>query len=204
MTLTVVLPDQQRGRRFSARAGTCGIDRKQLSQVAWPVDLMGKNMHPIYIYRYSRTNIYQIIKDPNTPRRFSECGSYCHGPRHCSASVAGSEHGCFCGIPSSKDSRALDLDVVAPVPVCLVLAHVVANASHGRNADVQYLDERGMPYQCPCSATFVSNGSCGSKDDVVLAASLYCYHKHWEYYFTCGLRPRSNASISKVEDADVG
>ncbi len=92
----------------------------------------------------------------------------------------------------------------APVPVCLVLAHVVANASHGRNADVQYLDELGMPYQCPCCATFVSNGCCGSKDGVVHAASLYCYHEHWGYYITCGLRPRSNASISKVEDADVG
>lgn len=152
----------------------------------------------------SRTNISQIIKDPNAPRKFSKCEGSCLGPQHCSASMAGSEHGRLCGIPSSKDSRALGLDVIAPVPVCLVLAHVVAKASHGRNADVQYLDERGMPYQCPYSATFVSNGCCGSKDSVVHAASLYCCHKYWGYYFTCRLRPRSNASISKVEDADVG
>ena len=175
LSLTVVLPAQQRGRRFLPRADTCRIDRKQFSQVAWPVDLMGSDMPP------SRTSISQVIRGPNPPRRFSECGSYCHGPPHCSASVAGSEHGCFCGIPSSKGSRALGLDLVAPVPVCLVLAHVVANASHGRNADVQYLDERGMPYQCPCSATSVSNRCCGSKDGVVHAASLYCYHEHWGY-----------------------
>lgn len=160
---TRILPPQQRGRRFAPRAGSCGTDHRQFCEVPWPVDLMGPDTPR------APPDITQLVKDASSPPppKLTECGMYCNGPQDCSASVAGSEHGCFCGIPSPKDSMVLGLDPVAPVPVCLVLGQAMTNGLHGRNTAIRYFDERGLPYQCLCNATFVSERCCGSTDGVI-------------------------------------
>lgn len=158
---TRILAPQQGGARASPRAGRCGVDRRQFCQVPWPVDLVGSEVPR------APPDITQVVKDPSTPQRFSECGMHCNGPQDCSNSVEESDPGCFRGIPSPRDSRVLGFDPIVPVPVCLVLAHVVTNGFNGRDNVIRYIDEPGLPYQCPYNTTFVSERCCGVRDGMI-------------------------------------
>ncbi len=77
------------------------------------------------------------------------------------------ENDCFCGVPTPEDGRRLGLDIIAPVPVCLVLAHLVVDGLSGRDIGRSFVDQRGVPYQCPCNSTYISNACCGNEDGMV-------------------------------------
>lgn len=167
ITTMVILPAQNVARNrlnpHGPPAGTCGPDKRQFCPMEWP-----KAIGPI-----PRTPIGAtlIVKSPAAAAvpsdNFTQCGQYCHGPQDCGSSDADGQ--CFCAVPSPQDARTLGLDVVAPVPVCLVLAGLAVESLAGRD-ERKYLDERGMEYQCPCNSTYTAPVCCGSSDGMVWLA----------------------------------
>lgn len=141
-------------------AGTCCPDKRQFCPMKWP-----KAIGPIPQTPVGAT---QIIKAPTfvaaPSDNFTQCGQYCHKPQDCGSSNA-DDH-CFCAVRSPQDARTLGLDVVAPVPVCLVLAGLAVTSLAGRDV-IKYLDERGLEYECPCNGTYTHTACCGSKDGTV-------------------------------------
>ncbi|KAL8731382.1 MAG: hypothetical protein Q9166_003474 [cf. Caloplaca sp. 2 TL-2023] len=148
-----ILPAQPPVNRLGGTApaaGTCGIDGKQFCEIPWPVEILGPDIPR------APSNVTQVVKPPPRPPsdNLTECGRYCSKPQDCSPAVDDG-NGCFCGIPSPEDSRILSLDPVAPVPVCLVLAHLLGGGLSGRDIDTtqtRYLDQSGEPYLWPCNS----------------------------------------------------
>ena len=87
------------------------------------------------------------------------CGKYCNGPQDYSSGKSNDD--CLCSIRSAQDARTLGLDVVVPVPVCLVTQALQSSTSMGwlGGRDVlRNVDEHGITHQCPCNASIISDG----------------------------------------------
>lgn len=148
-------------------AGTCGTNGTQFCPSLWPENSLG----PISQMQ-APPNSTEIVK-PKTAgsNNLTVCGSYCTGPQDCGSSNA--LESCSCAMPSPADTRTLGLDPVAPVAVCLVLAlTTISSPLNGRGVP-QYVDERGLAYQCRCNSTYTSNECCGSSLARTGASSLY-------------------------------
>jgi len=171
-----VLPAQPGANRLHGiAAGTCGPDKLQFCPSTWPTEILGDIKQML-----TPPNATEIIAPPASPptKDFTTCGRYCSKQKDCGP--GDSQRDCFCGLPSPKDAYTLGLDPISPVSVCLVLALTVAGIS-GRDVPVleggfaapapapalQYLDERGEAYQCPCNSTYISSSCCGVKDGMV-------------------------------------
>ena len=159
-----VLPAQNVARNrlnpHGPPAGTCGPDKRQFCPMKWP-----KMIGPIPQTPVGAT---QIVKSPASAavssHNLTQCGQYCHRPQDCGSSNVNDY--CFCAVPSPQDARTLGLDVIAPVPVCLVLAGLAVSSLAGRD-EIKYLDEQGLEYECPCNSTFTHTACCSSKDGTV-------------------------------------
>ncbi|KAL8895582.1 MAG: hypothetical protein Q9192_003547 [Flavoplaca navasiana] len=138
LSLMQILPSQRPATRLGAAApaaGTCGIDRKQFCEISWPADILGPDIPR------APPNSSQVVKPAaaaHPSRNFTECGRYFSRHLDCSKPGTGDAsdgNDCFCGIPSQEDGKRLGLDILAPVPVCLVLAHLAIEGLSGRDVE---------------------------------------------------------------------
>ena len=117
-------------------AGTCGADKRQFCPMKWPKAIGPVPQTPVGATLIVKSPAAAAAAVPSN--NFTQCGQYCHGPQDCGSSDANDQ--CLCAVPSPQDAKTLRLDVVAPVPVCLVLVGLAVGSLAGRD-ETKYLDE---------------------------------------------------------------
>ena len=147
-------------------SGTCGPDGRQFCPSPWPEAQLG----PIPRAPPFTTDIVVAppSPDPGAKRNLTVCGNQCKGQSDCSPTKGG--YGCDCAVPNTEDARFLGLDPVAPPSICLSLNLLAfgAKSLQGRSYwGSELVDERGVPYQCRCNATYTGMECCGSRDGIV-------------------------------------
>ena len=151
--LATVLPAQNDP---GSTSGTCGVNGNQFCPQPWPTPLLG----PIPRSPPDATDIVRPGPNPGTNNNLTTCGNKCQGPQDCGG--VDDEKACACAIPSGEDAKALGLDPVFPVAVCLVLMHSNFGGKGGLIGR-----REGKPWRCLCNVTFAHGECCGSRDGMV-------------------------------------
>ena len=136
-------------------SGTCGVNGDQFCPQPWPTSLLG----PIPRAPPNASDIVRPGPNPGTNNNLTTCGNTCQGPQDCGGGDF--EKACACAIPNEQDAKALGLDPVFPVAVCLVLMHSNFGGTGG------LIGRSEESWRCLCNATFTHSECCRSKDGMV-------------------------------------
>ena len=147
---TEILPPQTGP---NAPSGTCGVSGTEFCPLDWDFKAWG----PV---PGTPVGASDIIKPQAPSTNMTICGNKCRQPSDCGS--ASDQYSCSCALPTMTDVRALGLDPVAPVAICVALfasSMKQSTSLNGRNVPI-YTDYFRVPHTCKCNATHISDECC--------------------------------------------